>query len=263
MLYLSPYCTREREHRSHTYVCQGNRKLPVALAVCKKVTTKANVKDGLTTSDVECANQELMKDFLAEIRLHASLDHSEHLVKFIGMVELEVSLKRPSIPGILTGLYAHGSLDSYLRSPPPTFGLPDIIQLAHEVLSGLHFLHTDSKPPVWHCDLKPGNIFIDKHLKARIGDFGLAIQTSEPYVDLDGPRGGTLTYQAPEFFAFADIGGRINEKVDIYAFGITLWEMLLWNVSTLKDWGARTYLFKKVHKRTRLYSPKTLPNRDS
>eukprot|EP00961_Rhodomonas_salina_P263508 3561126-Rhodomonas_salina.5 len=76
----------------------------------------------------------------------------------------------------------------------------------------MDFLHIH-KPPICHGDLKACNILIDDQLRAKVADFGMAGRK----------RGaGTPYWMAPELLA----GGRSSLPADVYAFGITLVEVL-------------------------------------
>ena len=55
-------------------------------------------------------------------------------------------------------------------------GMPELLPLAAEILEGLTELHANN---VWHFDLKPANILLDKYRHAYLADFGIsyALQT--------------------------------------------------------------------------------------
>lgn len=77
---------------------------------------------------------------------------------------------------------------------------------------------------VSHRDIKPDNIMVNKETKKiKIIDFGIAKKmiVRKQRVDMLTIT-GTLFYRAPEMF----LGGGYNEKVDIWAAGITLYEVL-------------------------------------
>ena len=42
------------------------------------------------------------------------------------------------------------------------------------VCNGLNYIHNGSKDPIYHLDLKPANILLDKNMVPKIGDFGLS-----------------------------------------------------------------------------------------
>jgi serine/threonine protein kinase len=84
-----------------------------------------------------------------------------------------------------------------------------------DVAHGLNILH-HLNPPLIHQDIKPENIYIDVNWHGKIGDFGHA--RDENNTD---PLCGTPPYLDPQ----ACIGYKRNTKMDIWAFGIMLYEM--------------------------------------
>ena len=77
-----------------------------------------------------------------------------------------------------------------------------------------------------NTDLKPQNIAFTADRKLKLIDFGLAAcvrrraQSSDKYLMTGGV--GTLAYMAPE----VALRRPYNEKVDIYSFGMILWQLL-------------------------------------
>lgn len=73
-----------------------------------------------------------------------------------------------------------------------------------------------------HRDLKPGNILIDKNFHPHISDFGLSKFTKAGHSKDMSRFGGTPEYMAPEIISSKPY----NEKVDVYAFGIIMFQVV-------------------------------------
>lgn len=91
--------------------------------------------------------------------------------------------------------------------------------IASKVLLGLAYVHSHG---MVHRDLKPENIRITTRGDVKIMDFGIAYDPSESNLTQPGVLIGSPHYLAPEQIQ----GGRIDARVDIFAFGITFYEML-------------------------------------
>jgi Nif-specific regulatory protein len=83
-----------------------------------------------------------------------------------------------------------------------------------QITSALHHVH---RRGIIHLDLKPSNIFVDDHGRAKLMDFGLAAESRQLF---DRLIRGTLQYMAPEVLR----QDRIDSRADLYAFGMTLYE---------------------------------------
>jgi len=105
------------------------------------------------------------------------------------------------------------SLDKIIKRNKSPFTLHQISDIFSQISSALSYLHVKG---VIHCDIKPGNILVNKNQKVFLADFGVAryIRGNE--------TGGTPPYMAPEQFT----GKKISPKTDIYALGVTIYELL-------------------------------------
>src|SRR5512134_2655084 len=91
--------------------------------------------------------------------------------------------------------------------------------IASEAAAGLAAIHAQG---LVHGDLKPGNIMVTSD-RAIILDFGFAQERARLSARRPGapPDGGTPNYMAPERLR----SGGASPEDDMYALGLTLWEM--------------------------------------
>src|ERR1700726_3171518 len=98
-------------------------------------------------------------------------------------------------------------------------------RIAHDVASGVAAIHAQG---LVHGDLKPGNVMVTTNPdgsfgKAVVLDFGFAKERARASARRPGapPDGGTPNYMAPERIR----SGGASAEDDVYALGLTLWEM--------------------------------------
>ena len=101
--------------------------------------------------------------------------------------------------------------------------LQDILSIAIQISDILHHLHQNR---VIHKDIKPANILINPEKQVKLIDFSIAsllpkeIQEIKSFNSLEG----TLAYLSPEQTGRMNRG--IDYRADLYAFGVTLFELL-------------------------------------
>jgi serine/threonine-protein kinase len=104
-------------------------------------------------------------------------------------------------------------------------GRLDSLAAAHAVLDGAQGLAAAARAGLIHRDVKPSNLVRLSDGKVKVTDFGLAKPVdpgSEPALTAMGVVVGTPDYIAPEQAR----GEAIDERVDIYALGGTLYFLL-------------------------------------
>ncbi|KAK9284997.1 hypothetical protein L1049_024179 [Liquidambar formosana] len=97
-------------------------------------------------------------------------------------------------------------------------------KIALDAAEGLSYLHHDCVPPIVHRDVKSNNILLDGEFGARVADFGVAkvVQAVSKGGESMSMIAGSCGYIAPEYAYTL----RVNEKSDIYSFGVVILELV-------------------------------------
>ncbi|BBN00257.1 protein MpCLV1 [Marchantia polymorpha subsp. ruderalis] len=155
--------------------------------------------------------------FSAEIRTLGKIRH-RNIVRLLGFCtnnEMNL-LVYEYMPNGSLGEFLHGKKSGVLDW---NMRYSIAVQAAH----GLCYLHHDCSPLIVHRDVKSNNILLDSNLEAHVADFGLAklFQDSGKSESMSSIA-GSYGYIAPEYAYTL----KVNEKSDIYSFGVVLMELL-------------------------------------
>ena len=118
------------------------------------------------------------------------------------------------------------------------------LRILIDISKAMNFLHTNN-PQIIHSDLKSLNILMTDEIKEnnvnnnvsiKISDFGLSKIIDKDKIVWESPQGivGSVQWMAPELLQNNCID---NTKVDIYSFGIIIWEICT-RVQPYKDMSA-------------------------
>jgi serine/threonine-protein kinase len=100
-----------------------------------------------------------------------------------------------------------------------TLGETAAVDIAVQVADALAYAHARG---IVHRDIKPANILIRSDGRVKVTDFGIAKAAGSGDLTRTGTVMGTAKYLAPE-----QVDGRpIDGRVDVYALGVVLYEML-------------------------------------
>ena len=165
------------------------------------------------------SNQEIVERFYNEARTAAAIGH-DHIIEITDMGSYD---KSPFIVmEYLDGISLSGFMEDKILSIDDATGI--IIQ----VLDALNAVHAKG---VIHRDLKPDNIYlIEKSGKAnfvKILDFGISKLKTPQAQDMALTRTGTVL-GTPYYMAPEQAAGKKEQdhRIDIYAAGVILYEML-------------------------------------
>jgi serine/threonine protein kinase len=124
--------------------------------------------------------------------------------------------------------FKNGSLYDYIHVKDKKLSKEEKIKIVKGIINGIHYLHNNH---IVHCHLSSKNILLDEELNPFIVDFGFKnlyelANLFNKYINKSG-------YSAPEILStsgkFFKIPENINDnikKIDIYSFGMIIWEII-------------------------------------
>lgn len=116
-----------------------------------------------------------------------------------------------------------GSLGSALHGSQVELDWSKRYKIALGAADGLLYLHENCRRRIIHRDIKADNILLTKNFEPQICDFGLAKWLPTQWTHHNVSKfEGTFGYFAPEYY----MHGIVDEKTDIYAFGVLLLELI-------------------------------------
>ncbi|XP_043716902.1 uncharacterized protein LOC122664926 [Telopea speciosissima] len=164
-------------------------------------------------------SEDVLKEFVLEIEIITTLNHN-NIVSLFGFCFEDNNLL------LVYDFFSRGSLEENLHGnikDKSAFGWGERYKVALGVAEALEYLHTGSAQNVIHRDVKSSNILLSDDFEPQLSDFGLATwaSTSSSHITCTDVA-GTFGYLAPEYFMY----GKVNDKIDVYAFGVVLLELL-------------------------------------
>ena len=185
--------------------------------------------DGITAEGVRSYFEEVVTDFVKEIRLMVSLKGAPNIVS---IEDYQVVEKEHEIGWeVYIRMELLTSLNDYVKEHK--LQRKDIIKLGQDICSALEIC---SRQNILHRDIKPENIFVSPYGEFKIGDFGIARELEKTTGSLSAK--GTYNYMAPEvmgknFDSNATIHiheyaqrNQYDNTVDIYSLGLVLYKLL-------------------------------------
>ena len=182
--------------------------------------------------------EEFISMFLDEARLAARIHHP-NVVATLDISDTEGDgffLVMEYIEGHHLGALLQQAAKDGLRVPPPI-----VVRVVLDALAGLaaaHDLVDENGTPLHlvHRDISPHNIMVGTDGIARLTDFGVAKAEVRLTSTRDGQFKGKLAYMAPEHAST----GATDQRSDLFAMGIILWEGLTGRRLFRADTNAQT-----------------------
>lgn len=186
-----------------------------------------------------------LQELAHEVAILGQLDHPS-IVRFLGLCRQRTPhdvFGRVYIVQEWCSSNLRSVLDNALKAkkgdanPQHKLGRCQMLLWAAQLADGMNYLHDRG---IIHRDLKPENVLLSDAAPAhvRICDFGISERVDQPtFGDIGDNQNaahyesamGTIEYMAPEIFACfvsrADCSSSVSPAIDVYAFGIILWEL--------------------------------------
>ncbi|MBN2414592.1 protein kinase [bacterium] len=151
------------------------------------------------------------KRFIHEARAASALDHPNICTVY------EISETDDGQLYIAMACYEGESLrDRISRGPLPA---EEAVEIAVQIARGLEKAHAKG---IVHRDIQPANILLTEDGTVKIVDFGLAKLADRSLMTKEGTTLGTAAYMSPE----QTRGDAVDQRTDIWALGVILYEML-------------------------------------
>ena len=165
-------------------------------------------------------NPEIVERFRSEARAQANLNHVNLATMYAFLVDQGSAFMAME--------FVEGETFEQLinrRGPIPP---EDAVPWFKQALLGIGAAH---RMGIVHRDIKPGNLMLNRQGIVKVMDFGIAKVLGTRGMTRTGMQLGTLAYMSPE-----QIQNRpIDVRTDIYALGITLYQMLSGHVPFESD----------------------------
>ncbi|XP_022944144.1 probable serine/threonine-protein kinase PBL26 isoform X1 [Cucurbita moschata] len=164
-------------------------------------------------------SKQAWNDFSREVDIISSLHH-KNITPFLG-----ICIEHDTLISVYD-FFSKGSLEENLYDRNKEKGVLSWevrFEFAIGIAEALNYLHDECPQPVVHRDVKTSNILLTDELEPQLSDFGLATWgPTESSFRIEADVVGTFGYLAPEYFMY----GKMSNKIDVYAFGIVLLELL-------------------------------------
>ena len=178
-------------------------------------------------------NAEGEKEFVKEAQIIAQLNHP-HVVRLFGICN------EPSHYCLVIEYVAKGALQTLLASTEP-LTWQTRLQIGYDMTLGLAYLHEQK---ILHRDMKSGSVLIDEGYRAKLTDFGLAKVKDATLMNSSARGRSSLAWSSPELF---DDPPNYSEKSDIYALGMTFWELCS-RQTPYAEWTNPAIIMKKIYR---------------
>ena len=179
---------------TYSNVYKGYHKITKELVAIKEIDINKNIKH--------------INRFYKEIEILEKTDN-------INIINIINSIENKDYIFIIMEFCEKGDLRKFLKRRP--LKEQHVKKLMIQLVSGMQYMYNNN---IYHRDLKPQNILIDKYYNLKITDFGLAKDEEEN--PLFKTICGSPMYMAPEIMKYK----KYDKKADLWSLGVIFYELL-------------------------------------
>ena len=166
-------------------------------------------KDPVAIKEIDLnKNIKYINRFYKEIQILEKADN-------IHIINIITSIENKDYIFIIMEYCEKGDLRKFLKKRP--LKEQHVKKLMVQLVNGMQYMYNNN---IYHRDLKPQNILIDKYYNLKITDFGLAKDEEEN--PLFETICGSPMYMAPEIMKYK----KYDKKADLWSLGVIFYELL-------------------------------------
>lgn len=204
---LSDFEAYQSQQKNQTHQSKGIDIKSISLNSKTKSVMRTNSTYSSNSQNVEkdVSKSIVLRETKQEILMLKKVDSHPNITKLIDSFDTFMILE-----------YApRGDLHDAIQLGIAPVATRDVIDVFMQLISAVEFCH---KNGVYHRDIKPENILIAEDWSIKLTDFGLATD----HLICNDFDVGSERYMAPELLEHSDIDSYAADKVDIWALGICL-----------------------------------------
>jgi predicted Ser/Thr protein kinase len=156
-------------------------------------------------------NNELMERFKAEAKMQATLSHPNITMLYSYLIW--------EGRAVMVMEFVEGETLHQMSARRGPIAAGEALPLFKQALLGIGAAH---RRGIVHRDIKPSNIMVNKENQVKVMDFGIAKVLGSTGMTRTNMYMGTAAYMAPEQV----LNKPVDARTDIYALGVTLYEIL-------------------------------------